>query len=57
MTSSVGALGLELFEDRYLQDPHPLYERMHGAGPVHRIGTSGFFAVSGWAAAQEAVSR
>ena len=57
MTSSVGALGLELFEDRYLQDPHPLYERMHGAGPVHRIGTSGFFAVSGWAAVQEAVSR
>lgn len=57
MTSPVGALGLELFDDQYLQEPSRLYERMHNTGPVHRIGTSGFFAVSSWDAVQEAVTR
>lgn len=50
-------LGLALFDDGYLQDPYPLYRRMHDAGPVHRIGDSSFFAVSSWDAVNEAVTR
>ncbi len=38
-----GGLGLALFDDQYVQDPYPLYEQMHQAGPVHRIGDSGFY--------------
>jgi cytochrome P450 len=57
MTSVDGALGLALFDDEYLQDPYPLYEQMHRMGPVHRIGESGFYAVSSWAAVNEAVAR
>ncbi len=57
MTSVHGGLGLVLFDDRYVQDPYPLYEQMHQAGPVHRIGDSGFYAVSSWAAVNEAVAR
>lgn len=57
MTSGDGALGLALFDDRCLQDPYPLYARMHGHGPVHRIGTSDFYAVSGFDAVTEAVQR
>jgi cytochrome P450 family 144 len=57
MTSTDGALGLALFDDRCIQDPYPLYEHMHNAGPVHRIGDSDFYAVSGWDAVDEAVSR
>ena len=57
MTSVAGGLGLALFEDRYIQDPYPLYQQMHQAGPVHRIGESGFYAVSSWAAVNEAVAR
>lgn len=52
-----GALGLSLFDDRYIQDPYPLYAQMHRAGPVHRIGDSDFFAVSGWDAVTEAIDR
>jgi cytochrome P450 len=52
-----GGLGLELFDDQYVQDPYPLYEQMHQAGPVHRIGDSGFYAVSSWDAINEAVAR
>lgn len=52
-----GELGIALFDDRFIQDPRPLYARMHRAGPVHRIGDSGFFAVSGWGAVNEAVAR
>jgi cytochrome P450 len=57
MTSADTGLGLALFEDRYIQDPHELYAQMHGAGHVHRIGESSFYAVSSWAAVNEAVTR
>jgi cytochrome P450 len=57
MTSLEGALGIALFEDSHLQDPHLLYQRMHAAGHVHRIGDSGFYAVSSWDAVNEAVAR
>jgi cytochrome P450 len=50
-------LGLALLDDRHIQDPYPLYSRMHGAGPVHRIGTSGFYAVSARDAIEEAIGR
>jgi cytochrome P450 len=40
-----------------LQDPYPLYERMRAAGPVHRIGDSGFYAVCGWGAVNDAIAR
>ncbi len=50
-------LGLDLFEDRFVQDPYPLYERMLADGPVHPIGESGFFAVCGWDAVNDAVAR
>ncbi|MEZ0358410.1 cytochrome P450 [Mycobacterium sp. SA01] len=57
MTSADTGLGLALFEDRYIQDPHPLYASMHQTGDVHRIGDSGFYAVSSWGAVNEAVAR
>ncbi|WP_445168867.1 cytochrome P450 [Mycolicibacterium sp. Dal123E01] len=57
MTSTDTGLGLALFEDRYVQDPHELYARMHRAGHVHRVGESSFYAVSSWAAVGEAVAR
>lgn len=57
MTPLDGGLGLALFEDRYVQDPYPLYEQMHRVAPVHRIGDSGFYAVSSWDAVNEAVTR
>jgi cytochrome P450 len=57
MTLADAGLGLALFEDRYIQDPHELYAQMHRAGHVHRIGDSGFHAVSSWAAVNEAVTR
>jgi cytochrome P450 family 144 len=40
-----------------LQDPYPLYDRMHAEAPVHRIGDSVFYAVCGWNAVLEAVER
>lgn len=57
MAGRDGALGIALFDDQYVQDPYPLYERMHAKGPVHRIGDSDFYAVTGWAAVDEAVTR
>ncbi|MEV0359765.1 cytochrome P450 [Nocardia sp. NPDC050697] len=57
MTPPDDGLGLALFEERYIQDPYPLYARMHRAGPVHRIADSGFYAVSGWDAVGEAIAR
>ncbi|OBB70053.1 cytochrome P450 [Mycobacterium sp. 852014-50255_SCH5639931] len=57
MTSRDGGLGLALFDDEFIQNPHPLYERMHQAGHVHRIGASDFYAVSSWAGVSEAVTR
>lgn len=40
-----------------VQDPYPMYDRMRAAAPVHRIGESVFYAVSGWDAVLEAVER
>ncbi len=57
MTCPDGALGIALFDDQHIQDPYPLYERMHAEGPLHRIGDSDFYAVSGWDAVNEAVKR
>jgi cytochrome P450 family 144 len=55
--SGDGGLGIELFDDRYIQDPYPLYDRMLAAGPVHRIGDSGFHAVCSWDAVNEVIAR
>ncbi|MBX7453986.1 cytochrome P450 [Mycolicibacterium sp. 3033] len=52
-----GALGVALFDHDNVQEPHRLYARMHSVGPVHRIGDSHFFAVSGWNAVQDAIAR
>ena len=57
MTSRDGELGIALFEDRFIQDPYPLYAEMHQRGHVHRIGDSEFYAVSSWQAVNEAVTR
>lgn len=57
MTVSDGRLGLQLFDDEFIQDPYPLYARMHAAGPVHRIGDSGFHAVCTWEAVNDVVAR
>jgi cytochrome P450 family 144 len=57
MTSVDSGLGLALFDDQFIQDPYPLYERMHQTGPVHRIGRSGFYAVSSWGAVNDVVAR
>jgi cytochrome P450 family 144 len=40
-----------------LQNPYPLYERMRAAGSVHRVGDSQFYAVCGWDAVDDAISR
>jgi cytochrome P450 len=57
MTVLDGAIGLELFSDEAIQDPYPLYARMHETGPVHPIGDSGFYAVSGWDAVNDVIAR
>ncbi len=57
MHVSEGRLGRELFEDRFVQDPYPLYERMLAEGPVHRIGDSDFHAVCSWDAVNDVVAR
>ncbi|MDV3136564.1 cytochrome P450 [Mycobacterium sp. 29Ha] len=57
MTVPDGRLGLALFDDEFIQDPYPLYARMHAAGPVHRIGDSAFHAVCTWDAINEAIGR
>ncbi|GAB3218130.1 cytochrome P450 [Mycolicibacterium hippocampi] len=57
MTVHDGDLGLSLFDDRFVQDPYPLYARMLAEAPVHRIGTSGFYAVCSWDAVTEALAR
>jgi len=50
-------LGLDLFDDRFVQDPYPLYERMLAAGPIHPVGDSGFYAVCSWDAVNEVIAR
>ena len=57
MTSVDGGLGIALFDDQYIQNPHPLYEQMHQTAHVHCIGGSDFYAVSSWEAINEAVAR
>lgn len=57
MTVQGGRVGVALFDERYVQDPYPLYTRMRDAGPVHRIGDSDFHAVCTWDAVSEAVAR
>ncbi|TFV57049.1 cytochrome P450 [Mycobacterium sp. PS03-16] len=57
MTVHDGGLGLALFDEANIQNPHRLYAQMHESGPVHRIGDSRFYAVSSWEAVQDAVSR
>ena len=57
MTVRTGRLGLELFDDEFIQNPSPLYARMLAGGPVHQIGDSGFFAVCGWDAVNDVVAR
>ncbi|SOJ55340.1 Cytochrome P450 144 [Mycobacterium simulans] len=48
---------IELFGAASIQDPYPLYDRMRAAGPVLRIGDSNFYAVCGWDAVNDAISR
>lgn len=50
-------LGIELFDDEWLQDPYALYRRMLSTAPVHRIGDSGFYAVCSWDAVNDAIAR
>jgi len=57
MRISDGGLGLDLFEDGFVQDPYPLYARMLADGPVHAVGDSGFYAVCGWDAVNDVVAR
>ncbi|HTY27227.1 MAG TPA: cytochrome P450 [Mycobacterium sp.] len=47
----------EFFGHEVIQDPYPFYARLRTAGPVHRIGDSGFYLVSDWAAIIEVVTR
>lgn len=48
---------IELFDGEAIQNPYPLYERMRGSAPVHRIGESVFYAACTWDAVHEAVMR
>ncbi len=57
MTVRDSELGIALFDDEFIQDPFPLYSRMHASGPVHPIGDSGFYAVSGWDAVNDVIAR
>jgi cytochrome P450 len=57
MTSCDGQLGIQLFDDRYIQDPYPLYRRMMATAPVHQIGDSGFYAVCSWDAVNDVLAR
>jgi cytochrome P450 family 144 len=47
----------DFFGTDALQDPYPLYDRMRDRASVHRIGDSVFYAVCGWDAVMEALSR
>ena len=47
----------EFFGAEAIQDPYPLYDRLRAAGPVHRVGDSGFYLVCDWAAITEVVTR
>jgi cytochrome P450 family 144 len=47
----------DFFSAAAIQDPYTLYQRLRDAGPVHRIGDSGFYAVIGWDAVNDAINR
>jgi cytochrome P450 family 144 len=47
----------QFFGAEALQDPYPLYDRMRAEAAVHRIGDSKFYAVCGWDAMIDAVTR
>ncbi|CAN1563901.1 CypX Cytochrome P450 [Mycobacteriaceae bacterium] len=47
----------EFFGEAAIQDPYPLYARLRAEGGVHRVGDSGFYLVSSWAAVSEAATR
>jgi cytochrome P450 len=47
----------EFFGAEAIQNPYPLYERLRAAGPVHRVGDSGFHLVCDWSAIAEVVGR
>ena len=57
MTVRDGRLGVQLFDDRFVQDPYPLYERMLDSGAVHPIADSGFYAVCSWDAVNDVLAR
>ncbi|OBG58191.1 cytochrome P450 [Mycobacterium sp. E3339] len=48
---------VDFFGAEALQDPYPMYDRMRATAPVHRVADSDFYAVCGWDAVIEAVSR
>lgn len=48
---------IDFFGAETLQNPYPMYDQMRAHAPVHRIGESEFYAVCGWDALIEAVSR
>ncbi|MFB1297098.1 cytochrome P450 [Mycobacterium sp. pW049] len=50
-------LGAALFDEEFLQDPYPLYARMHARAPLHRVADSDFYVVCGWDAVTEALAR
>ncbi|AXN44600.1 cytochrome P450 [Mycobacterium marinum] len=53
----VASDAMTFFGTESLQNPYPLYERMRAEGPVHRIADSDFYAVCGWDAVNDAISR
>ncbi|ACC41098.1 cytochrome P450 144A4 Cyp144A4 [Mycobacterium marinum M] len=53
----VASDAMTFFGPETLQNPYPLYERMRAEGPVHRIADSDFYAVCGWDAVNDAISR
>ncbi|ULN48417.1 cytochrome P450 [Mycolicibacterium goodii] len=57
MTAGVGRLAIQLFRPECIQDPYPLYRQMLDTAPVHPIADSGFYAVCGWDAVNDAVAR
>lgn len=50
-------LGEALFDERFIQDPYPLYARMLATAPVHRVAASDFYAVCSRDAVLDAVGR
>ena len=47
----------EFFSDNAIQDPYPLYRRLREGGGIHRVGDSGYYLVSSWAAVSDAANR